>query len=300
MYTVLGATGNIGSVIARKLLEKGEKVRVVGRNAARLHPLVQKGAEPMVADVTDSAAMTRVLNGARAAFLMIPPGMTSPDYRADQERTSDAISTAAKNAGLPYAVNLSSFGAGAQAGTGPILGQHNSERKLNAVDRLNVLHLRPGYFFENHLAGIGMIQMMSIFGGALRPDLKIPMIASKDIGAYTAERLLNLDFSGKCTQELLGERDLSMSDVAVVLGKALNKPDLRYAQFAYDQVEQVLTQMGTPSKTASSFIEMFSAMNDGIVTALEPRSEQNTTATSIETFMRDVFVPVYQGIAVGA
>jgi uncharacterized protein YbjT (DUF2867 family) len=29
MYTVLGATGHIGSVIARKLLEKGEKVRAV-------------------------------------------------------------------------------------------------------------------------------------------------------------------------------------------------------------------------------------------------------------------------------
>lgn len=300
MYTVFGATGNIGSVIARKLLQKGEKVRVIGRNAARLHPFVQKGAEPLVADVTDSAAVTRALKGARAAFLMIPPGTTSPDYRADQERTSDAISSAVKNAGLQYAVNLSSIGAGAAAGTGPILGQHNSEKKLNAIDRLNVLHVRPGYFFENHLAGISMIQMMGIFGGALRPELKIPMIATRDIGAYTADRLLKLDFSGKSTQELLGERDLSMNDVASVLGKALTKPDLLYAQFAYDQVEQVLIKMGTPPKTASSFIEMFSAFNDGVAKASEPRSKKNTTPTSIETFMRDVFVPAYQGMAVGA
>ena len=300
MYTVLGATGNIGSVIARKLLEKGEKVRVVGRNAARLHPFVQKGAEPMVADVMDSAAMTRALDGARAAFLMIPPGMASPDYRADQERTSDAISNAAKAVGLQYAVNLSSIGAGVPAGTGPIVGLHNSEKKLNALDRLNVLHLRPGYFFENHLAGISMIQMMGIFAGALKPDLKIAMIVTKDIGAYAAERLLKLDFNGKGTQELPGERDLSMNDVAAVLGKALTKPNLRYAQFAYDQVEQVFIQMGTPPKTAALFIEMFSAFNDGIVTATEPRSERNTTPTSIETFMRDVFVPVYQGMAVGA
>jgi hypothetical protein len=45
---------------------------------------------------------------------------------------------------------------------------------------------------------------------------------------------------------------------------------------------------------------MFGAMNDGAVAATEPRSEQNTTPTSIETFMRDVFVPLYQGMAVGA
>ena len=91
-----------------------------------------------------------------------------------------------------------------------------------------------------------------------------------------------------------------MNDVASVLGKALTKPNLRYAQFAYDQVEQVLIQMGTPPKTAASFIEMFGAFNDRMVTATEPRSDKNTTPTSIETFMRDVFVPVYQGMAVGA
>jgi len=300
MYTVLGAAGNIGSVISRTLLDKGEKVRVVGRHAAKLHPFVQKGADPFIGDVADTEAMTRALTGTRAAFLMIPPGMTAQDYRADQERTSDALSAAAKNAGLQYAVNLSSIGAQADAGTGPILGQHNSEQKLNAVERLNILHLRPAYFFENHLAGIAMIRMMGIFGGALRPELKIPMIATKDIGVFAAERLLKLDFNGKQTQDLLGERDLSMNEVAAVLGKALNKPDLLYAQFPYDQVHKVLAQMGVPVKTAASFIEMFRAMNDGIVVPTEPRSEKNTTPTSIETFMRDVFVPAYQGAAAGA
>jgi uncharacterized protein YbjT (DUF2867 family) len=300
MYTVLGAAGNIGSVISRRLLDKGEKVRVVGRHAAKLHPFVQKGAEPFIGDVSDAETMTRALSGARAAFLMIPPGTSSQDYRADQERTSDALSAAARNAGLQYAVNLSSIGAQVDAGTGPILGQHNSEQKLNAVERLNVLHLRPAYFFENHLSGIAMIRMMGMFGGALRPDLKIPMIATKDIGAFAAERLLKLDFNGKQTQELLGERDLSMNEIAAVLGKALNKPDLLYVQFPYDQVQQVLAQMGTPPKTAAFFIELLRAFNDGIVVPEEPRSEKNTTPTGIETFIKDVFLPAYQGAAVGA
>ena len=257
MYTILGATGNIGSVITRALLEKGEKVRVVGRNAGRLQPFVRRGAEAFVGDVADAEAMTRALTGARAAFLMIPPRMTSLDYRATQEKTSDAFSAAAKNSALQYAVNLSSYGAQAPAGTGPIAGLHNSEKKLNAIDKLNVLHLRAGYFFENHLAGIQMIQMMGIFGGALKGDLKIPMIATRDIGAYAAERLLKLDFNGKHTQELQGERDLTLIEVVAVIAKGLRKPDLRYVQFPYDQVEKVLEQMGAPAKTVASFIEMF-------------------------------------------
>jgi len=236
----------------------------------------------------------------RAAFLMIPPGMNSQDYEADQARETDTISSAVRNSGLHYAVNLSSIGAQAAAGTGPILGVRLSETKLNAVEKLNVLHLRPAYFFENHLAAVSMVQMMGLFGGALRADMQIPMIAARDIGAYAAERLLKLDFNGKQTQELLGERDLSMNEVAAIIGRALNLPDLRYAQFPYDQVKQVLLQMGTPPKTAAYFIEMFQGFNEGIVVSPEARNAENTTLTSFETFVKEVFVPAYQGAAVSA
>jgi uncharacterized protein YbjT (DUF2867 family) len=299
MYTVLGATGNIGSVITKALLAKGEKVRVVGRHEGKLQTFVQKGAEAFVADVTDTEALAKAFGDARAAFLMVPPNMASPDYRADQERISDAISAAARKSGLQYAVNLSSIGAQASVGAGPISGLHSSETKLNALDKLNVLHLRPAYFFENHLAGISMIQMMGVYGGALKADLQIPMIATHDIGVYAADRLLKLDFNGRQTQELLGERDLSMNEVATVISKALNKVDLRYVQFPYDQVAQVLTQMGTPPKTAALMIEMVHGFNTGICVGLEPRAA-NTTPTPIESFIKDVFVPAYLGKAATA
>jgi uncharacterized protein YbjT (DUF2867 family) len=300
MYTVLGATGQIGSVISKKLLEKGEKVRAVGRSTAKLQPLVQLGAEPFIGNVSDAEGLARAFQGARAAFLMIPPGMSSPDYRVDQGRETDTISTAVRDSGLHYAVNLSSIGAQIPAGTGPISGLHGFEQRLNAVEKLNALHLRPAYFFENHLAAINMIQMMGMYGGALKGDMPIPMIATRDIGAYAAERLLKLDFNGKQTRNLLGQRDLSMNEVATIIGKALNKPDLRYAQFPYEQVQQVLIQMGTPLKTAAYFIEMFQGFNDGIIVATEPRSAENTTPTPFETFVKDVFVPSYQGVGVGA
>ncbi len=300
MYTVLGATGHIGSVITRRLLERGEKVRVVGRSTTRLQPFVQKGAEAFIGDVNDPDALVRAFSEARAAFLMIPPGLSSQDYRVDQEHETDSISKAVKTAGLHYAVSLSSFGAHAPAGTGPILGVHWLEQKLNAVDKLNVLHLRPGYFFENHLAAIGMIQTMGLYGGALKPDLPVPMIATRDIGEYAAEHLLKLDFNGKQKQELLGQRDVTMNEAASVIGRALNQPDLRYVQFSYEQVQQVLVQTGIPAKTAAYFMEMFQGMNSGIVAPTELRTMHNTTPTSIETFAKDVFVPAYQGMAVGA
>ncbi len=222
---------------------------------------------------------------------MLPP-VTA---REDQERQSDAIANAVKQSGLRFAVHLSSFGAQVPEGTGPVAGLHSSEQKLNAISRLNVLHLCAGYFMENNLAAIDMIQRMGIFAGALLPDLKLPMIATRDIGDYAAKRLLDLDFSGKQTRELLGERDLSMAEATAVIGARIGKPDLRYEQFPYDQVQQVLVQMGIPPKSAAVYIEMYKSLNAGVLAAQEPRSPENSTPTSFERFVQDVFAPAYHG-----
>src|SRR6201981_3302575 len=266
MYVILGASGNTGSIIADSLLSKVRRVRAVGRDAPRLQPLVRQGAEAFTADVSDAAALTKAFSGARAAYLMLPPAKS----REDQERDSDAIAKAVKESGLPYAVHLSSYGAQVPEGTGPVAGLHSSEQKLNAIGGLNVLHLRAAYFMENNLAAIGMIHGMGIFGNALLPDLKLPMAATRDVGAYAAQRLWDLDFSGKQTRELLVERDLSMTEVTAVIARGLGKPDLRYEQFPYEQVQQVLTQMGVPPKGAALYIEMYKAINAGVLAAQAP------------------------------
>ncbi|HEV3279121.1 MAG TPA: NmrA family NAD(P)-binding protein [Terriglobia bacterium] len=293
MYVITGATGNTGSVIADALLAAGNKVRVAGRDAGRLQRFVRKGAEAFTGDMSDAAALTKAFSGARAAYLMLPPVKS----REDQERQSDAIAKAVKESGLRYAVHLSSYGAQVPEGTGPVAGLHSSEQKLNAISGLSVLHLRAALFMENNLAGIAMIHGMGVFGSALLPDLKLPMIATRDVGDYASQRLLHLDFSGKETRELLGERDLSMTEATAVIAGGIGKPDLRYEQFPYDQVRQALTQMGIPAKTAALYIEMYNAINAGILAAQEPRSAENTTPTSFEQFVQDVFAVAYHGKA---
>jgi len=296
MYVILGASGNTGSIIAHSLLSKGKKVRVVGRDAGRLQDFVRQGAEAFTGDVSDAASLTQAFSGAHAAYLLLPP-ITS---REDQERESDAIAQAVTKSSLRFAVHLSSYGAHVPEGTGPVAGLHSSEQKLNAIGGLHVLHLRAAYFMENNLAAIGMIQGRGIFGHALLPDLKLPMIATRDVGDYAAQRLLDLDFSGKQTRELLGERDLSMAEATTIIARVIGKPDLRYEQFPYDQVEQVLEQMGMTPKKAAVYIEMFKAINAGALAAQEPRSRENTTPTSFEKFAQDVFAPAYQGKASAA
>jgi len=295
-YVVLGASGNTGSVVADVLLSKGEKVRVVGRDPGRLQRFVDQGAEAFIAELSDAVALTKAFSGASAAYLLLPPVKS----RESQARESNAIAQAVKESGLRYAVHLSSYGAQVPDNTGPLVGLHASEEKLNAISGVNVLHLRAGYFMENNLALIAMIQGMGLVGNALIPDLKLPMAATRDVGDYAGQRLLHLDFSGKQTRELLGERDLSMKEVTAVIGRAIGRPDLPYQQFPYDVVQQAITDLGVPPEGAALYVEMYKAINDKVVVPIEPRSPENTTPTSFEKFVQDVFVPVYRGKAASA
>jgi uncharacterized protein YbjT (DUF2867 family) len=295
-YVILGASGNTGSIITNFLLSKGKTVRVVGRDAGRLQRFVQKGAEALTAKMSDAAALTKAFSGARAAYVMLPP-ITS---REDQEREGDAIARAVKESGLEYAVNLSSYGGQVPKGTGPVEGLHSTEEKLKAVSGLNLLTVRAAYYMENNLAAIEMIRDLGIFGHALLPDLKMPMIVTSDVGDYAAQRLLDLDFSGKQTRDLLGERDLTMTEVTAAIARGIGKPDLRYVQVPYDQMQQALTQKGFSPKKAAVYIEMFKAINDGVLAPVEPRSAENTTSTSFEKFVQDVFVPAYRGAGASA
>jgi len=300
MYVITGATGNTGNLIARKLLAQRQTVRAVGRSADRLGPLAAEGAEPFVCELTDTTALVRAFSGARAVYAMIPPNLTSSDYRADQEKVADTIGQAIAQAQVKYAVALSSVGADKAEGTGPVAGLHYLEETLNRIPELNVLHLRPAYFMENTLAQIGIIQTMSITAGPLRADLTLPMIATRDIGAAAADALAGLDFEGKQTRELLGQRDLTYSEVTTIIGQAIGKPDLKYVQLPDEQLRAAFTQMGVSANVADLILEMSGALNSGDMRALEQRSAENTTPTSFEVFVEQEFVPRYRGKSTAA
>ncbi|MCG3117021.1 MAG: NAD(P)H-binding protein [Candidatus Manganitrophus sp. SA1] len=293
MYVITGATGHTGRVIVEKLLAEGKQVRAVARSAEHLKPLAAKGAEPFVGSLEDKDAMARAFSDAEAVYTLVPPNFTAPDFRAYQHRVGETVATAIAKARVPYVVNLSSVGAHLSEGVGPIGGLHDVEARFNRLEGANVLHLRPTFFMENLLMNIQMIKNMGINGTPLRPDVAIPMIAMKDIAAEAAERLLRLDFKGKSVKELLGQRELTMTEATAILGRAIGKPSLPYVQFPYEDAEKAMTGMGLSPDVARSYIEMYRAFNDGIIKPTEPRSAKNTTPTSFEAFAEE-FAAIYK------
>ncbi len=293
MYAITGATGNIGSKVADILLARGEKVRVIGREAARLRRFVDNGADAAVGDLKDTGFLKEAFTGAEAVFAMIPPDVTAGDFRAYQNEIGASIATAIVGAKVPYVVNLSSQGADLPAETGPIMGLRDQEERMNRLPEVNVLHLRCTYFMENLLMNIPLIIAQGIAGSAVRGDQRIAMIATKDIAARTAERLVGRGFHGKAVEDLLGERDLTLAEAIAVIGRRIGRPDLKYVQFSYDDAVKGMIVGGVGPDLSRLIVEMGRALNDGLFAVNRPRTTENTTPTSIEEFA-DTFAAAYQ------
>jgi uncharacterized protein YbjT (DUF2867 family) len=199
-----------------------------------------------------------------------------------------------KKSGIKNIVVLSSIGAELASGTGPVVGLHNLEQKLNQIAQANVLFLRAAYFMENTLPQANAIRKMGNAAGPLSPDLSIPMIATRDIGNVASDVLLHPTIHGKQVRELHGQRDLTYTEVAATVGEAIGKPDLKYVQITGDQFRDVLVQTGMSLQVANLLREMTNALNAGKMHPLEPRTPQNTTPTAYETFVNGSFVPAYE------
>lgn len=293
MIAIVGATGNVGGKIAAILSKGNEPARLIARTADNLKPLVGRTVTAFAGDAGDPGFLTKAFADVDAVFTLIPPNPTAPEFLRYADGIGKSVAAALEAAKVKHVVNLSSVGAEhASAGTGPIRGLHNMEEMLNRIKGLHVLHMRAAYFMENLLWNIDLIRSKGITGSAIRGDLPIPMIATKDIAAYAAERLAKRDFTGRSVHYLLGQRDLAMREVSGIIGSRIAKPDLPYVQFPYEEAEKAMIGMGLSPDMSRNYVEMARAFNEGTIKS-EKRAPENTTPTSIESFCDEVFAPAF-------
>ncbi len=293
MYVIIGATGNTGKPIALALLKAGKKVRIISRNAQKAKELVENGAELFLGDSSNVDVLKKAFEGANAVYAMVAIDFATLDMTAAQVKQATAIAEALKFAKVKYVVSLSSQGAHLEKDSGVVLGLHKMETLFDQIEGLNTLHLRPTYFMENSMGMIGMIKNMGIMGSPVKPNLKFPIIATKDIAEYAIKRLLALDFSGHNVQDLLGKKDVSYPEIAKVYGKAIGKPELSYIETTYDDFKNAMVgQMGASANVADNFNVFVKAFNEGRITEKAKRDHESTTPTGIEDFA-STFAYVY-------
>ena len=287
--TVTGATGNIGSKLIPILLQKGATVRIIGRDESKLAPFVKLGAVSFVGDLTDVDFLADAFAESDAVFSLIPPNYQAESFRGHQNLVGDAIARAIVRSGVRNVVNLSSLGADQTQGTGPIMGLRDQELRLNAIAGLNVLHLRPAYFFENVFFGLGLIKEHGIFGTPIKSDIAFSQVGTSDIAIRAADLLLSNQFNGIKIDELAGPTDITMNEVTKTLGHVFEKSNLPYVQFAPADAHAAMTASGLSPDVADMFLQLYDAINNNRIKTVRGRDGENTAGKTFRAFAETTF-----------
>lgn len=284
-YVITGATGKIGKIVSTELLAKGHQVTVVARNADKLKELADLGAEVRAGSTYDKEFMISAFAGADAVFCLMMPDMFASDVYKEQRLIAENFFDAVKRGNVPYVVLLSSVGAHLRHGAGIVDGLGYMEELFLGLKDTHVLNLRPTYFMENTLGQIGTIQHMGIAGTPIKADVKFPMVATKDIGAVAAKRLLDLNFKGNTIEYVLGPEDISYSEVTTMIGRTIGKPELPYVEFPYQDAIQGMVASGFCGEDAARLmVDLAKAINDGTLLNGHQRTAANSTPTRYEEF----------------
>lgn len=261
MYVITGANGQTGSVVARTLLDEGQAVRVILRQAVHAPAWRARGADVRIADVADPDRLCAAFAGARAAYLMNPPAYQADDLLARASTVHRALIAAAEQAGIGHVVALSSVGAQRAQGTGNILTTHDFESRL-AHSRLAVGVLRAANFIENWAGALHSAISAGTLPSMFQPlERRLPMVSAIDIGR-TAAAMLQQAHTGII--ELHGPAAYSPDDAAADLERIVDRPVRAVAVPRAQWADHFRAAGHSPSATAA-FCEMFEAFNDGRV-----------------------------------
>lgn len=284
MFTIFGASGNTGSVVAKELLDRGEKVRLLVRDPAKVEALAARGAEVVKGDVLDGAAIASALEGAKGAYVLLPPDNASPDLLARNRTLTELYAKAIEAKGTAHVVLLSSVGAQEPAGTGPIVGCYVAEQRFAKIAGTRFTFLRAAYFAENLLAYAHPMAndgVLPVFGGGA--DVRFPMVATKDIGLTAAKALLETPAATEVI-ELFGPAEQSFDDAAKAASQILGR-EVKTTAVPLEAMVPTMTGFGFSANVAGLYREMTEGLAKGLV-RFEGKGRTVRGTTSVADVLR--------------
>lgn len=282
MYTVFGASGHTGRIVAEQLVAAGKPVRAVVRDAAK----APRGAEAFVADLTDRASVVKALAGAEAAYLVVPPDLKSRDLLGQNRAIAESYADGLRINRVAHGVTLSSLGAQHTAGIGPATSNAIAETILAPLSTV-LTFLRPPYFMENLAGSVHPMRsdgVLPVFGGG--EQYPFPMIATRDIAAAAVQALLAPPAKTRVV-EMRGPHDYSYADAAAIASQLLGRK-VAATPLPLDAMVPALVQHGGLSpEVAALFRQMIEAAQKGLF-AYTDATNAITGTTPLETVLKEL------------
>lgn len=263
-YLITGGAGHTSGPLTEKLLKAGLQVTLIGRDSSKLKKYAESGATIAAGSVEDPAFLEKAFSGADAAYLMLPPNMQVEDFRAYQKAVSHNYIQALKSAGIKKVVVLSSIGAHMINGAGPVDGLAYFEQLITKeLPEVDVVFLRPSYFYKNFFQQIGLIKGMKIMGSNFTfGQEKMVLTHTNDIAETAFELLDKLSFIGK-TVRYIASDERTTDEIGQILSASVGQPGIPWIQFPDDQAYGGMIQVGIKPSLAKDYVDMGIALREG-------------------------------------
>lgn len=250
-YLVTGATGNVGGRVADLLAQRGERPRVLARDAAKARARFGDTADVAVGDFGDAAALGRALAGVRAAFL-VTSGAEIPAHDA-------AFAQAARAAGVPRIVKLSTLEAG-RAGAGAIGQWHAAGEAAVAASGVAHVFVRPVGFMSNALNWTHAVKTEGVIR-ASTGDGRTAMIHPDDIAEVAIATLGSSAHDGAALG-ITGPAAINYAEMAAAIGDAIGKP-VRFEPISDDAARERLARANMPPPLVDALVGLWRIVREG-------------------------------------
>jgi len=253
---VMGATGSVGRRLVDRLVESGQQVRAMTRDASRAEGL-PAGVEVRSGDFERPETLPAVFDGVDSAYLFSDPG------------TARTVLSHAKEAGIRRIAALSSIMADEQDGA----EVRNPVEEAVRDSGLDWTILRPGPFSANArnwwaypIRAFGMVRWVY-------PEARLAPIHEEDVAAVAAAALLDDSHTGR-RYTLSGPEALTQTEQVRIIGKEIDR-NIPFEEISPDEARAMLTGVGVPDEIVGKLIDLLARMRE-TEPAVEPTVEQIT------------------------
>jgi len=220
---VVGATGQLGGLIAQTLLERGEAVRTLTRARSTVDDLAAAGARPVTGDLKDADSLAAACAGVDAVVTTATGAAEIGDdtIEAVDRLGNRRLIDAAQTAGVRRFVFTSVLGADADSPVPLVRAKGETERRLRESGMAWTV-LEPDVFMDRMIPDV--VGRAVSTGGPVTlvagPERRHSFIAMRDVAAY-AVAALHHDRAEHQTLVIGGPQPISWRDVVAAFEREL-------------------------------------------------------------------------------
>lgn len=232
MYLVIGASGNVGREVTRRLVAGGDSVRVLTRDPG--HAVFPTGVEVVQGDLADPGTLASAMKGVTKLYCLMRPG------------TADNMVGAARDAAVEHIVLLTSMAAESTDDRNPLSQAHRDAEQAVRASGIAWTFLHPTNFASNSLAWAASIRAESTVRAPFGRQ-RSAVIDPGDIAAVAVIALRSAVHQGR-TFPLTGPESLSVSDQVRIIAGTLGR-DVAFVEQTPDEARAEMIKRIPPQVT---------------------------------------------------